>query len=377
MGDDDFDAHHHNYWGNRDQVHVFHDNVGLEPFPLDGLTHYGCNAIGQAIFDFEDDGNHADPDTPAVDEAADPPRADAIFPGTTRLNVTVSWPADDVASGQSIPGIAFSYKPANERHFRSDTNTGGSTSGNCGLLVENGVPFEIAVDPLQFDPAHQWALSRWAFQLWASAPPGGTGGSSVEPPVMALGSVHVSMVAHYGGETYLDPPHPDFFGNDTIKALGTTSGDVNLNVLAEWDYPNGVPPLVRSPFGYENADQMNEITLPVGSIVPLRTIRLEINACVTHTGPPPASPVTEYLLAYHGADSPEYKFADLAEAGSGGCGIYVVEDPESVMADSPYENRSQWGFRIVPVSDLQAFKAEDAGYLKGEYSLTFTAYSAV
>lgn len=367
MLSDDLTAHHHDYWGPRTEVAVFDAPVTLETFPLDGVTYEGCNAVGHALFDFEDDGEDSAPGAPAVNP--DTGRADVIFPGTSRIRVVVDWTESDPAGQQSVPGLALRYKPANQRLAQTDTVEGLRGSA-CGIIVPQGEAFHLPVKPLQFDPAHQTSLSRWSFELWSFAAPQGT--LPAQAPSIALGQVRVTMSALYGGDTLLDPPHPDFFGASDTLALGTAEGHADFSVIAEPDLPQGLPRLVSSPFGYQTFPSLTEITLPRGSIAPLGMERMEVVACVQYAGAVPDNALRQQGLAFHGADVPEYTLLEPVGE-TDGCPLYRIDDPQGLKADSPYETVSQWAFRIVPMLN----DAPDQGWFEGDYRLTFTAYRNV
>lgn len=362
---DDFTAHHHDYWGGRSHVIVFDGDVALQTFPLDSLTYEGCNAIGHATFNFEDDGNDVGPGDPPV--RPDNQHADVIFPGTVEILTRIGWADPDPGGQQDVPGLQFAYKPANEALYTremEDTLPGGP----CGVVVPKDKEFAIPVKPFQFDPAHQVALSRWTFKIW-SYQPGATNGG-VDPPAVGLGIVHVHMEAINGGTSLLDPPHPDFFAKGDPLNLGTSDGTVNFTVVADPDL--GAPRPVTMPTGYtdSNGQELSDITLPRGSIVPLLTERLEVTACVQYKGGSiPAPPGIAYGLAYHGAETQSY--APIApDSGSGDCQHYTIPDPQGVKMDSPYETVSQWGFRIVPATGGET----PLGWFQGTYEFSFLAH---
>lgn len=351
-------AHHHDYWANKKELPVFSGDVTLRQDPIDHGIQEGCDAIGYAEFDFEDDG----------DDNGEDGRSDVVYPGTESIRVEISWDASSSAS-QRIDSLLFSYKPANDPFFHSEL-VGGGTQDSCGSKVVSGQPFRVPVGPLQFDPAHQRNLSRWKFDLWAYANDvEAVSGLPVYPPRFAIGAVRVEMSILRGNDTPLDPPHPDFFQGETTFPLGRVTGHINASLLADPDPPTGERPLT-SPLTYSetNGHDIREITLGPGRIVPIGYTRLLVEACIRYQSMLPKGP-TEYGVAYHGADNDEWHAIEPKEPWSNDCASFEILDPDGTMADSPYESTSQWGFRIVPTMNGQA----NVGFIEGSFEMTFIA----
>lgn len=349
-------AHHHDYWVGRKKVPVFHGELPLETFPLDGL--YGsCNAVGFVSFDFQDD-------EPAGGQA------EVVYPGTEKMSVTLDW---DVAPPDRIDQLVFRYRPANDPFWHTATSSGGEGT-ECGEVVPKATAFDVPVGALQFDPAHQTNLSRWDFEIWSySAQLTVSSGTSLGMPGFGKGKVKIDMVLNRGEDTPLDPPHPDFYRQNLSRALGTTYGNASFSYVV--DYADAVPEEYRvmsSPLNYsgENGRAVAAIMFPPGSIAPMGTVRLEVRACLGYEGPP--NPQMTYRLAFHGADGKDWNLIEPAGADSD-CDKYVILDPNEVMVDSPYESTSQWEFRIVPITSGKPW----SGYFQGSFALTFNAYRTI
>lgn len=330
-GTSDPHRHFHHYWGDRTEVVLFEGKVTLTNEPVTHNTDMACYSVGHREFTPEDDGNDAgnDPKDPPVNPNTE--RADTVFAGA--INMTVEL----LEKPETLLGVAFKYKPANLNIYQP--------LGGCGIeLVKGNPPFVIPVGPGQADPPHQVFFSRWKFLVMALHRE-----NNQDLPTAGVGDVNLRITVYKGTEANLDPAHPDLYAGNLTYDLGCVEATVSQQVIAPG----------RSP-----KEPLTNIAWPYGRIVPLLTEKVTVKADIRYTGDIAGQ---RFELWFHGADTERYAKAPPPENGE-----YTIPDPTGILADPPYEDKSQWRFEIRPV--LQEAEGNAVGEFEGTYSLCSTAH---
>lgn len=310
--------HYHDYWGDRDHVDVFDGTVVTT---VDGLRD-GCARPSHRVFDLEDDGNEANPNDPPVNTQVTPERADAVFPGTSRLDVRL------LAVDPLPTAVFLRYKP---------THVGAYSPADCGIPLEPGHVVSIPVEAWQTDPPHEWSVSGWRFDVTTTA---------------VGASVTLEITAIRGRALTLDPGHPDLYGSAASYDLGCIEGTVVHAVAVHGR------PVSRQP------DQMTDLSWAYGCLVPLLTASVDLRLHYHSTGVVPVG----LRLDYHAADSDQYRPAPHTDGP-----LYTIPDPQGILADPPYEDQTWWGLRLVPVSATEP-DAGTVGEFEGSYEVCATAF---
>lgn len=340
-------AHQHHHWGTpaAEQAILFDgtvtltndacmpDQMGSQEPPCVSPTEVH---VGSVTFTPEEDGDDVETNN---EKGINPQnKADAVLSGTSHIVASFTW-TDDATTG----GLLFYYKAANSPGFKPQG----------GIPVQKDSPIIIQLDrPGMSDPAHQVSVSKWKFRLVA----GGSPVSENSPIMTASGDVAVEIIINNGGESSIDPPHPNPWGGLPSLSLGKTTGSSTTLVAAS------VP-------AYQ--DGARDIRIPAPHVVPLGTEKLIVTAWVNATDANQQTLLDTigWGLMYHGADKLEYVHAP--DPSDGDAGAKVFEIPLTAIEwDPPYEKESYYGFGFYPKA-ADAADAGDFGWLDIDYTLTF------
>lgn len=338
--------HFHHYWGDRTEVDIFGGQLALQQGAFRG-NEFGCPTTGFAEFDLETDGDQANFESPPVDP--DTQRADTVFAGTQAIRVEL---VSKQLADNDRTQLFLHYKPANLNYYLPEAG--------CGIPLRLDQPVAIPVGPGQADPPHQWAVSRWSFLvLPATAPNDGT-----ELPGLAQGLFDLKMAAINGGDSNLDPAHPNLWGDSLTYDLGCAENAAVPRQAVVW-FPPGHT-LDGSPAEQPPRAPLADIKLEYGRIVPLLTEKVTVTLAYEYTGPVAGTTVE---LWYYGADTNRYapmeKVSDTE---------WQIVDTDQLKADPPYEDESLWRFMLVPRPPNQGPNGEFAGEFEGSYQICGTAH---
>ena len=290
--------HAHDYWGGETRKVIWQQDIGLIPFPLmpEG------KAAGTAIADF---------DIPAPDEGGG-----LVYEGSSSLellitDVKVLGFLDEEPAHPKVT-IMFDYLTAADEPgaFR----TGGT--------VQPDTPFIIQVAPTEADMPHQ-TKSLWLFRIY-------TGEANAFEFNLTLTAVKGNAVVNW-------PPHPDLYADKQVRTI--FDGDVKLSNkgtvdylvfanLPEWHHPERV-----ISYGTERLEVeiTNVVFTPTGPFTPERFI-LEVHNA-------------SYLPKLGNSDQAGGRYEDSASDGT----TYKFTVPVDERGfDTPYGQKSRWGFHFVP-----------------------------
>lgn len=329
-------AHYHDYWGGLGDVDVFYGTMDLDASPLEPAATQ-CGAPSSRSFDLESDGDDVtplgSPVNPSPIQGVNP-KADAVFPGTDRLTVTLH--TVDVPSGDLF---------LRWHHAR----TSAWTPSECGIVLTPDTPLVIPVSASETDLPHAWSVSGWGFALFSDGGPG---------------TVTIQIAANHGRPLTVDAGHADLYGDSDVYDLGCAHGSVNT---IEGVSVEGLPVANRPPGG-----RLTDIQFPYGRIVPILTDRVEVRLEMIATGPNPSAALD---LRYHAADTNAYEPAP-APTPSGAGWVVIIPDPQGILADSPYAETSAWRFELAPRPIAPSLFGERAAAFEGSYELCATAHRA-
>ena len=286
--------HSHDYWGGETRKVIWQMDGGLIPFPLmpEG------KAPGTAIADF---------DIPP------PPEGGMVYEGTDHLEILFKdvkvWPtpADHPAITIYVDYLTAADEPG---AFRA--------AGK----VTPGTPLVIPVAPTEADMPHQ-TKSLWLFRIY-------TGEANAF-------DFNITVTAVKGNKVVEWPPHPDLYADKTVRTV--FDQDVKLSNKGTADY------LVFGALpGWHHPER----------VISYGTERLEVvisNVLITTAYPIPPE---RYLLEVHNASYlPRLGNSDQAggryeDPNSDGT-TYRFEVPVDAQGfDTPYGQKSRWGFHFVP-----------------------------
>jgi hypothetical protein len=355
-GVNDPKRHYHHYWGDRTQVDIFYKrDLQLVQEPFKG-NNEGCPTIGHQEFSLESDGNDANPEDPPVNPApggAPNPKADVVFAGTVRIDVTLLNMELTANTAAPTSALRFQYKPANMNQFLPLTG--------CGIPLELNKAISIPVGPGGADPPHQWAVSRWQFRVWAVTEQG-DGGTSQEPTV-GQGTFGLQMTAFNGGENSLDPAHPDLWAGSMVYDLGCAKqDDVPRQLVVTGSKQDAVD---RPP-----QDPLADIQWEYGKIVPLKTQKVTGTLTYTYKG---STPNTRLQLLYFGGDTNVYRAPDEFTK-DGDHWTFTINDPQGLKADPPYLAQSLWRFELMPMNDATQPDGTNVADFQGSYEICAQAH---
>lgn len=328
--------HYHHYWGEgefeRKEVAIFwYNQMQLEQDAFEPQSH-GCTTVGHLYFDLEydgDDATGAPKETPVNPNPnnGDEPKADTVFAGSVAIRVEL------VEKPQKLTGDLFlRYKPANLNFFQPDVG--------CGVKLTENTPQVINVGPKQSDPPHQWAVSRWQFELLAVLSPEQTQGTLLPAVAPPDDPFTFAMYAINGGERALDPAHPNLWGDGLTYDLGCAKAEDVERQYVVWAPESSVAP--QTPVHKPPREPLANIAWQYGRIVPLKSMAVEVK--LTYTNNAPGNDPVE--LWYFGGDANTYAPAPAKQGGA--AGEYWIPDPRGIKADPPYEDETQWRFMLLP-----------------------------
>lgn len=348
--------HKHDYWGGETRKVVDHIGVSLIPFPLMPCSKEGggCTAgqaqpgtdtlpPGTAIADF--DIRYPDPEKGI---------GGLVFEGTTSLELLPNYINNQADQPHTHAKVFFKYITAADE-------PGQWREG--GELVA-GTPFVLQVAPHEADMPHQ-VKSLWLFRIYSSS-------ETIEF------NMNLTVTAVKGNTVVDWPPHPDLYADKSERLI--FEGPVHMESKGTIDSN-----LFGSDAGWLNPER----------ILSWGTERIEITVTgVALTTDVPNVPVSGYVLEYHNATKPpllgngaQYggRLTDTASDGTTWSFVIdIANDPASY--DSPYGEKSRWGFRFVPQFDQGSPACVDDPFLqqilvgcqfvpwKMDYTMTIKAY---
>ncbi|MEA3201862.1 MAG: hypothetical protein QOE90_3290 [Thermoplasmata archaeon] len=295
--------HAHDYWGGQTRKIIWQTDTGLIPFPLlpDGKP------AGTAIADF---------DIPA----GAPGHPQMVFEGTDHLEIV----AKDYH-------VLASQEPTSHPHvtFFFDYLTAGDEPGKfrTGGELKEGQPFILPIKPTDADMPHS-EKSLWVFRLF-------TGEANAITFNITVTAVKGNVVANW-------PPHPNLYAEKAERVIfdgdvketsaGTAQGNIDGKDV-QWVNPERI-----ISWGTDSVDVT--VTNPVFSAS---------GAEATPLGSP-----SSYLLEIHNAtyipklgNGAAFGERDVDKATDGKTWRFQPKvDAQSY--DSPYGQKSRWGFRFVP-----------------------------
>lgn len=348
-------AHFHHYWGDPplEDAYLFQgpvtldkeacqpDRFGEQRPPCLGAGERDIieGHIGSATFTPENDGD----DVPSNDDdAIANGKADTVLVGTNRMEVTISWQEPTVGD------LLFFYKPGNTPEFQP-------TQPEEYIRVQNGGTFTIPVSQKAADPAHQIAVSRWAFRLVADGGPDIAEQEWPFPIKHGEGKVDVEILIFNGGKDHIAPPHPDPWQGAEVLTFEKIEGDFTTTQAKDQGVQDGaedikIPAVPKKP-----------------SIVPAGTDKLVVKAWVN--GSLDQDAVT-WGLKWHGADTVVYQAAPAPTAGDDGAMVFEIPI-EEVAVDPPYESESYFRFGFYPIAGGE----DEVGHYEAEsYALIISAH---
>src|SRR5581483_3805066 len=285
--------HMHDYWGKDTRKVIWDQDAWLLPLPLlpDGKS------PGTAIADF------------------DIPYPNLTYEGTDHLelsltNVTVD-PTGMAAHPQ--PSLLFDYLTASDEpgKFR----TGGE--------IKQGTPFILPVKPTDADMPHT-EKSLWVFRLYTSQ------ATSI--------SFHIRVTAVKGNAIANWPPHPNLYADKTDRTV--YDGDVKLS---------------NEGTAQENVDGKDPAWTHPERVISWGTDSLDVTISnVVFTAQGGAVTPDHFLLEYHNATFvPKLGNGDQAggrieDKGTDGKTFHFHVAVDNQSYDSPYGQKSRWGFRLMP-----------------------------
>jgi hypothetical protein len=289
--------HAHDYWKGETRKQIWQTDIGLIPLPLmpDGKP------TGTAIADF------------------DIPYPNLVFEGTDHLEILMKDVKMCITCDPTID-------PANPHYtFFFDYLTAGDEPGKFrtgGQLID-GTPFLLPVKPTDADMPHS-EKSLWVFRLYSGEP------QAIQFN-LTVTAVKGNLVANW-------PPHPNLYADKTervifdgdVKEHSTGTAQVNIDGKdVEWVNPERV-----ISWGTDTVD----VTI----------------TGATFSAQGGAVTPDHYILEYHNATFvPKLGNGDQAggraeDKGTDGKTWHFPAKVDAQSYDSPYGQKSRWGFRFVP-----------------------------
>lgn len=318
--------HTHDYWKGETRKIVYQANLGLIPLPLVPCKKPGCDAKdpsqtyppGTAIADF---------DIPA------PPDGGLVYEGTDHLEV-VFKDVRVLYTGGTFRGVPVPKVDHPYIHIGLDYLTAADEpfAFHTGPEVTPGTPIIIPVKPLDADMPHQ-TKSLWVFRIYTKE--------------ANAWNFNFTVTAVKGNAIVNWPPHPNLYADRTQRVIFDGEQKISSNGPtymvdgndAGWQFPDRV-----LSWGTDSVDV--------------------IVSNVQFTSPAPASPA-KYLLEYHNASfisklgNGDQAGGRVTDPGSDGktYRFSIKVDPNGY--DTPYGQKSRWGFRFVPRYDDTSCPQDD------------------
>lgn len=345
--------HHHNPYEGREEVLLFEDFSFQVGSTTDIAQEIKVRTEGpqkQVIVGYHEFGLADDGD----DSQSTSNKADTVYQGTVKILFKFKWEnptppvipsADPNQAVQKIPGLRFSFSPANTPNFLP-----------YQAPIENDVEYELPMGQRWNDLPHSIAASRWRFAVEAYDPQVADLGLPVQVHV-AKGTVHVSMRMINGGDLSIDPPHPIFFYKITERYAGEIN-QTNLDAKTV-QYP-------RLP---DPAPQLGDYLPPLteGSkltgwkpgpdyIVYPETKTLKVSLYYNYTGPTKDVPTVDELIPHElglqfkdSSGNPSLQRPVAKQTGPGFAYYELELDPQGFQWDDFYARETVWEWGVYPI----------------------------
>jgi hypothetical protein len=310
--------HKHDYWKGETRKRVADLAFGLIPFPLTPCKESGgCSGgsgetypAGTAIADF---------DIPKPSEGGG-----LIYEGTTSIELLPNY----INLGPT-QGAADTPHPIAKVFFDYLTTADEPGVFRTGGELKVGQPYVIQIKPTDADMPHQ-TKSLWVFRMYSDSTTGWF-------------EANITITAVKGNVVVDWPPHPDLYAEKSERLI--FEGPVSMQSKGTAD---------SNIYGSDAGWLHPERILSWGT----ERIELEVSG-ITLTTDVPGIPASGYVLEYHNASKPpllgngaQYG-GRLVDEGSDGqtwhFTIDITNDFDSY--DTPYGEKSRWGFRFVPQFD--------------------------
>lgn len=294
-------AHVHDYWAGLDRALLMDDSVTLARDYGDSFVNANFNSGEAYDYPFY------------LPESAPGGQVALIYPGSSRVEITLTWNSQDV----TLSNMGLRYAPAN-----ADKKT---------LLPAqpSGSTFAIELAPAMADAGHQ-VFTLWEF---AVAPSNDVRNAPAWQPGAVLGPVNI-RVEVVKGLVVLEPEHPAFWAQSSALLVRDPAALYAFNWGAqEQDRLQAASGLIR---------------LDNGKIVPPGTTRLRLEFSWGSSGPAPP-PGEDWVLTWRSA-AQNPRITPLSEFGraepvSEGPGTKVYEVAVAASeADAYYQKKSLWRF---------------------------------
>ncbi|HUR69855.1 MAG TPA: hypothetical protein VM370_11475 [Candidatus Thermoplasmatota archaeon] len=316
--------HKHDYWHGQDRAHVDDIFVPLIPFPLLPCKQAGTCTTGGGGETYPAGTAIADFDIRRPDPAAG--IGGLIYEGSSSVELLPNYiVAQTVQDGVQVPNP--------NAHVFFDYLTAADEPGQFheGGELKAGTPFVIPIKPTEADMPHQ-TKSLWIFRIYSDSS-------------TLTFEMNLTVTAVKGGTVVDWPPHPDLYADKSERLIfegpvaSESKGTVDSNIYGSdslWVHPERI-----LSWGTER-------------------IEIEISGVTLTTDAP--VPASGYVLDFHNASkSPllgngaQYG-GRLTDDGSDGTTYHytidITNDFDSY--DTPYGQKSRWGFRFVPQFDNAA-----------------------
>jgi hypothetical protein len=307
--------HAHDYWQGRERVDVTNIVGGLIPFPLKPGGPDSDMPYGTAIADF---------DIPSEDGL--------IFEGTSQVELLLNYKR--APGGSDHPNV----------HVMVDYLTASDEPGafRKGGELQVGTPFVIPIQPLEADMPHQ-QKSLWIFRIYSGEP--------------TWFNFNITVTIVKGSRVADWPPHPDLYADSPTRVI--YDGPVHIENKGTLEAN-----LYGTDVNWQNPER----------VISYGTERVEIEvtgvSITGEGGTPLPVPPSRYVLEYHNASKPpllghgaQYG-GRLEDAGTDGTTWRFSIPVEEYGMDSPYGDKSRWGFRFVPKFDDQTGACVDDPFLQ-------------
>ena len=344
--------HKHDYWQGETRRLVADIESGLIPFPLLPCKKEG----GGCTAGSSQPGTDTYPAGTAIADYSIPndvPGYGLVYEGTAKLELLLNYANTPAGTEHPMVTPNFDYLTAADEPgaFR----TGGT--------LQVGVPFEIPVAPFEADMPHQ-TKSLWIFRIYSSEP--------------TWWDWNITITAVKGNEVVDWPPHPDLYAEKAERTI--FEGPVQMESKGTIDSN-----LFGSDAGWLNPER----------IISWGTERVEVTVSnVVLTTDVPGVPASGYVLEYHNATKPpllgngaQYGGRLSDEGTDGTTWSFVIDITNDVESyDTPYGEKSRWGFRFVPQFDNGGAACVDDSFAqqflvgcqfvpwKIDYQMTIKAY---
>lgn len=296
--------HLHNYWGEKDRVNIFDDDLELWTFDggnFEDLLLRKQVTVGGRWWEL--------------------PEGSTVYEGTGQIEMTVSW------TDPTITGLALTYKPANKPWDQE--------SFSDPIPLVSGTPAVIEVTPEMSDMPHV-AVSGWVFHF-----------SAAGTPAVAQGMFHLKMDIVRMRDIMAFPGHPVTYVTESSYTI------------ADKDFDYKAPSFVTEISAFA-AGGSRPAPISPDAPVPMETRALLVEITV-------ASGTSAAPLAQQSGLDLQYRTAggnwDYIQPFNSTGDTYVFGIPvEDGDIDSPYGTTSNWAFypRLrmssgIPVPGLRGF----------------------